>query len=311
VIDVAIDRLNAQWEGGQAKAREVEFKADLQLLYQRLLAPLEPHLGNASRLLLGPDGNLSLLSFAVLLNAEGRFACEKWEMGYVSCARDVLRETQEMKVQGVKMLMLAAPDFSAGQEALKEVGKSRGVPAFDRNALPQLSPLPGALRETQVLQEMAGTLGLSAVPYSGAEATERRLGSLEESPGVIHFATHGLVLPASQPVRVAARERGPDSAQQAISLPPLNAASGTAPPRFTTPPVTNNPLELSILALAGANTTFSKWRDGRVPDPANDGVLTAAEIATLDLSATWLAVLSACQTATGEAVQGRSKGRAC
>jgi N-acetylmuramoyl-L-alanine amidase/CHAT domain-containing protein/tetratricopeptide (TPR) repeat protein len=302
--DAAITRLNAQWNGAEATAKEEAFKADLQLLYARLLAPLAPHLANARRLVLSPDGNLSLLSFAVLVNPEGQFASETWEMAYVSSARDVLRETKGTSLQGAKMLILAAPEFSAAQEVSKEVKKSRGAPAFDRNALPTLSPLPGALREMQVLQEMAGPLGVSVASYSGAEATEQPLANLAESPGVIHFATHGLVLPASQPVRMAASGLGPDSTQQTASLPTLNTTAQTAAPRFTTPPVTNNPLERSILALAGANTTFAKWRTGVVPAPERDGVLTAAEIATLDLGATWLAVLSACQTASGEAVTG-------
>ncbi len=56
-----------------------------------------------------------------------------------------------------------------------------------------------------------------------------------------------------------------------------------------------------MLALAGANTT---WESGVIPPAASDGVLSAAEVATMDLSNTWLAVLSACETAVGEALSG-------
>jgi CHAT domain-containing protein len=59
-----------------------------------------------------------------------------------------------------------------------------------------------------------------------------------------------------------------------------------------------NPLLLSGIALAGANR-----RAAAGPDE-DDGILTADEIASLDLSSVEWAVLSACDTATGDARDG-------
>jgi len=58
-----------------------------------------------------------------------------------------------------------------------------------------------------------------------------------------------------------------------------------------------DPMLLSGLVLAGAN---------RPPDPlaAEDGVLTAAEVGTLDLTGTGVVVLSACETGLGEVKSG-------
>jgi len=65
-----------------------------------------------------------------------------------------------------------------------------------------------------------------------------------------------------------------------------------------------NPMYRSGIALAGAQRTIEKWRKGEVPEPDNDGILMAAEVVDLDLRGTDLVTLSACSTATGEALSG-------
>jgi CHAT domain-containing protein len=53
----------------------------------------------------------------------------------------------------------------------------------------------------------------------------------------------------------------------------------------------------SGLALAGANTWL---KNGDLPDDAEDGLLTAEDVTGLDLLATELVVLSACETGLGQ-----------
>ncbi len=60
----------------------------------------------------------------------------------------------------------------------------------------------------------------------------------------------------------------------------------------------------SGIALAGANVTMGEWREGRQPRSDQDGILTAEEIAQLDLDGCRLVVMSACETAQGRALGG-------
>ena len=58
-----------------------------------------------------------------------------------------------------------------------------------------------------------------------------------------------------------------------------------------------NPMARSGLLLAGVE---QKWFGMDEPDPANDGILTALEIANMDLHGLELVALSACETGKGD-----------
>ena len=91
------------------------------------------------------------------------------------------------------------------------------------------------------------------------------------------MATHGFFLSDQQVASAALR--------------PVSFSAETPPL-----PLGENPLLRSGLALAGANARRSGESD--------DGILTAAEAAQLDLRGTQLVVLSACETGLGQVQQG-------
>jgi CHAT domain-containing protein len=121
----------------------------------------------------------------------------------------------------------------------------------------------------------------------GADATEAAVRHAASGAAVMHFATHGFF--ASPQVRSAlqsAASRGADP-----ELPAAFAAERVLGVEVFHPGV------LSALVLSGAN------RSPRPPE-VYDNVLTAAEVAELDLRRTRLVVLSACETGLGEVAGG-------
>lgn len=110
------------------------------------------------------------------------------------------------------------------------------------------------------------------------EATEESLKVMHgNSSSVIHIASHGFSFPAADQ----------QDAQKNFLAGPNNQA-------YTN---TENPLMRSGLLFAGANNA---WAKGELTAGAEDGILTAYEMANLDLSGTSLMVLSACETGLGD-----------
>ncbi len=241
-------------------------------------------IGNRTRLLIAPDGELARLPFEVLPTADGRCLIDDYQVTYLSCGRDVLRFGAACTGTPSAPIVLAAPDFdlgSGGRPAPKRAATSqptgRGSP-FHR--------LPGTRVEGE---RVAAMLGVS--PWLDGSALEGRLRRECCSPRILHIATHGFLLPDPKRDPFEEYQKG-----MLDSDPPLSG------------PMMENPMLRSGLALAGANTWLAEahtWiRAENLPEEAEDGFLTAEDVTGLDLLATELVVLSACETGLGQVHAG-------
>jgi CHAT domain-containing protein len=153
----------------------------------------------------------------------------------------------------------------------------------------EFEPLEASRREArEVVRIWAGATkgeeGVGAELLSGAGASEGAFKRRAPSRRVVHLATHGFFLGGGCP----------------SALEGARGVKLTTPGRETGPPplVGENPLLLSGLALAGANHREAAGSG------EEDGILTAEEIASLDLVGVDWAVLSACGTALGKIEDG-------
>src|SRR5262249_42615829 len=66
-------------------------KARARALDDRVMRPLRASLGGAARLLVSPDGALTLVPFEALVDEHGRYLIERYAISYLTSGRDLLR----------------------------------------------------------------------------------------------------------------------------------------------------------------------------------------------------------------------------
>ena len=231
------------------------------------------------RLIISPDGNLNFVSFATLLDPQGQFFAGDFDLNYVSSGRDLVERsplTPKSVPENSQLVIFADPDYG---HLPRTDASGKGVTAGEDNAF---APLPGTEREAAFLQQEARTARIGVQVYRGAGASKDNLAK-QDSPYVLHLATHGLYLSGDDVPNFPA-----SMGSEAIASQSLAAQS----------------MSRSLLALAGASVTLRDWKRGIFPPPDNNGLLTAQEVAGLNLDHTWLVVLSACDTGSGEAQAG-------
>jgi tetratricopeptide (TPR) repeat protein/CHAT domain-containing protein len=240
-------------------------------LRKAVFDPLLPALAGCERLILATDGDLSQVPFETLPAGEGRYLIDDYQLSYLSTGRDLLRSGSGSATRPSPPLVIANPDFDLCADSSPAEPQLTELVGRDEQRL--FAFLPGTQMEGE---RIAAFLGVE--PWLRERALKANL-KAHCSPSLLHIATHGFFFPV-----------GPEDMSQ--TRPAYAGRLAQFRQRGA-----KNPLLCSGLALAGANT----WnRAGILPPAAEDGILTAEDVSGLDLSATELVVLSACQTGLGE-----------
>jgi CHAT domain-containing protein len=265
----------------RGKTYETTLSSVLKALNSQVWAPIEKALPRGTKtIIISPDGALNFVSFATLLTPDDRFVSEKYSVRYVASGRDLLQKTKAPKTP--QTAIYANPDFdSKAAPPGPNRGSAVALRSMEMRDLESILflPLPGTEAEAAALEKRAGK---SAKLFLGANATEGELRQVN-SPRVLHLATHGFFLPEVELGEEIKPFRGGEEIPKGKLV---------------------NPMHRSGLALAGAATTLHAWARGEVPPTENDGIVTAEEAGSLKLDGTWLVVLSACETGSGEARAG-------
>lgn len=296
-IDALVDEFHDLVRTNPAEVSEEKLRHVLRSLNDRLVGPAAVSPADTVRLQVCPEGALHFVPFACLVDGDGSFLVEKFDLGYLSASRELLPDrfvpdapspNDPAPEDGGAPLLVGNPDFTDSTDSSPGATSARRgfQKLFSEGRLSgfQLSPLRGAEVEVGQLSELFRNRGDDATVLLGSAATEAEVRASGSHRRILHFATHGIYLPPFAPEPEETRGDAPFVPDEVVGF--------------------QNPLFGSWLALAGANQTVEEWVAGRTPDPASDGILMANEAAELDLEGTLLVTLSACDTATGEPTQG-------
>jgi CHAT domain-containing protein len=217
-----IDRELNDFRNALADPERQDVRPAARALDQRLMQPLRSLIGEATRLLISPEGSLNLLPFQALVDEGGQYLVERYSISYLSSGRDLLR-LQERRASHSAPMVIADPSFGETERppVLQASSVRRSVTVGADLKDLYFAPLAGAAQEARAIHELFP----DARVLAGTEATESALKHVD-APSILHVATHGFFLPST----------------------PGQASS--------------NPLLRSGLALAGANRRSGSADDG-------------------------------------------------
>ena len=279
-----IDRAVNAWRKALRDPSRTDVERFARAVDEKIMRPVRSLLGETRHLLIAPDGLLNLIPFAALVDEHKRYLVKRYAISYLTSGRDLLRlQTSEPRQSAP--LIVANPIFGRVETIFMRGSQGFGNSQASDQVWGQIDPaevffqsLPGTEPEALAIKALLPEASL----LLRAQATETAL-KQSRAPHILHIATHGFFLNDQGSTTVETLGvPGDDSMRNSLRLSKWAAKI-------------KNPLLRSGLALAGVNE-----RHGG----NDDGVLTALEVASLDLWGTKLVVLSGCDTGIGEVKNG-------
>jgi CHAT domain-containing protein len=270
------------------KKEDILPKIALQkLIFQKI----KPYL--TQELIICPDGQLNCLPFEILPTDKGGYLMDEYRCNFLNVGRDILRFKAKIPAKVTYPLVIANPEYNlASPENTPSTAENEEKFTFK----PSLRDLATS-RQGQIFNSLPGTeiegekiaKILRVKPVTAAKALKPLVSKAQKAPYILHIATHGYFLGDITPEL--------DTINQNFMLSSLSASE-----RFQVG-TRQNPLLRSGLAFAGVNTMLN---GGKLPEEAEDGLLTSLDVQSINLAGTELVVTSACETALGDLYTGET-----
>lgn len=274
------------WREGYGESRQAA--AAGKSIRTRFWDPLEEFIGDARVVFISPDGAIARFPIAALPGKQpDTYLLQEHAIVIVPVPAELARKSTSPPAAGDSLLLVGDVDFGAspGESArpTHELLASHSRSAATRGKL-RFKPLPGTKQELSAVGQLFEQQHPGGEQHilRGPAATEASFRQQARSHHFVHVATHGFFADSSVPSPL-----DPGRIQHDMGLSLFEAQKSIA--GF-------HPGLLSGLALAGANRGAE--------DGSDDGILTALEVAALDLTGVDLVVLSACQTGLGRVAAG-------
>ena len=262
-------------------------------LYSLIWEPLDSLLKGIETVYYSPAGLLHSISFAAIPYNDSLLLSDKYDLVYVSTTGRIARPISEkidfvsldVAVYGGLQYDMTVDEILANSNIYKHTkdnilyADKRSLNSADSSRGDSWTYLKGTLLESENIDKLLRDQKVSTTLYQGFEGNEESFKSLagNNSPGIIHLATHGFFFPDPE------KEKNDGRA----STPGDNMVFKES----------DNPLIRSGVIMSGANLA---WKGLEISEGVDDGILTAYEVSGMDLFNTQLVVLSACETGLGD-----------
>jgi CHAT domain-containing protein len=301
-LEVALNQWRSEivrWGGGAGRGlRRIERQEHTgaaasarQRVSDLVWKPLESHIEGKPVVAISPDGLLAHCPWNALPGRrEGGYLLEDVSIAVVPFPRELpeLIESGAGRDSNRYFLLVGDVNFDArsmghtateattARSSLRNAAAIAGQKSFES--------LPGTAREIELIRELLARAGRDELVHllRGDRATEQQFREAARGARALHLATHGFFARPLTDGSAATEpsQRAPTVSEQEIS---------TAYLAWTMPGLASG------LVLAGANVD----RTAQGQESQDDGILTASEVAEIDLRGAELIVLSACETGLG------------
>ncbi|WKV11015.1 CHAT domain-containing tetratricopeptide repeat protein [Marivirga harenae] len=266
----------------------IKFKLMDKISYENLWEWVDEKIPEGlDKLFISPDGIYNKININTLYSEHlSQYLLEKENIRIITSSRDLIKNRKPKansidKIQANEsdfhefpsLVLIGSPDFSLGRPADEMNLEAQNV-GLMRNFTGGIPALPGTKIEINAIDSMTRANNWSVKKYLDEEANEILIDSLT-APNILHIATHGFFKAYNADNKISGVEnQGKEE----------------------------NPLLRSGILLSGASIGLA----GGLPyeNSFEDGLLTAYETMNLNLDATELVVLSACETGLGDVKNG-------
>lgn len=254
---------------------------DNDKLYTMTWGHLGPHLKGANRIFFSPDGVLSQMNIEILHNSKGKAIYDVYDLHRVSSTANLnitdLASYETATLYGGLNYDLDTKSMQAISRSYDSQCKITDQSTYvaGDNTRKGWDYLPGTKIEVEQISTLFDKGMVNNTIFTADSGTEESFKAQSgHSAQIIHIATHGFYLNEKQAEKMNNN---------------VFTHNDTASHTY--------PLRRSGLLMSGGQHI---WMGEKIPEGIDDGILTAEEIAGLNLSNTDLLVLSACQTGLGE-----------
>ena len=253
---------------------ELYVQGEKQILYELIWNKIDDYVKNAKSIFISPTLLIKDVNLGFIPCPDGGYLNEKYDIRIVTSTAKICNQE---RAHYSDAYVYGGIEYTKGKHNSNQISyrsivinelydSTRNGFGYLRASGNEADLIANALQENRIETNL----------MKGADADEESFRKMDgNSPSIIHLSTHGFYLV------------GFDKYAEYFD-------------KLLTYSIKDNSMLLSGLLLADANSTL---RGSNEKTPLNDGIITAEEIAMLDLRNTELVVLSACETAIGVNLQ--------